>query len=85
MQNNKKVSRKSARSTVVGTAKVMSYKDIIKAQTKCDIKATNRIPKCKSESIADQARGLCSQEVEKTEEEIRTLGLANFYSVLYFD
>jgi hypothetical protein len=38
-QNNEKVSRKSARSTVVNTAKVMSYEDIVEAQTNRDAKA----------------------------------------------
>jgi hypothetical protein len=46
-QNNEKVSRKSARSTVVGTAKVMSYEDIVEAQTNRDAKAAGRISKRK--------------------------------------
>ena len=84
-QNNEKLSRKSARSTVVGTAKVMSYEDIVEAQTNRDAKAASRIPKRKSGPITGQARGSCSQEVEKAEEEIRSLGLANYCSVLHFD
>jgi hypothetical protein len=84
-QNNEKVSRKSARSTVVGTAKVMSYEDIVEAQTNRDAKAAGRIPKRKSALTAGQERGSRSQEVEKAEEEIRTLGLANYCSVLHFD
>jgi hypothetical protein len=67
-QNNEKVSRKSARSTVVGTAKVISYEDIVETQTNRDAKAAGRISKRKSGSIAGQARGSCSQEVEKAEE-----------------
>jgi hypothetical protein len=84
-QNNEKVSRKSARSTVVSTAKVMSYKDIVEAQTNRDAKAAGRIPKRKSAPTAGQERGSRSQEVEKAEGEIRTLGLADYCSVLQFD
>jgi hypothetical protein len=84
-QNSEKVSRKSARSTVVGTAKVMSYEDIVEAQTNRDAKVAGRIPKRKSAPTAGQERGTCSQEVEKAEEEIRSLGLANYCSVLHFD
>lgn len=84
-QNNEKVSRKSARSTVVNTAKVMSYEDIVEAQTNLDAKAASRIPKRRSGPTAGQARGSSFQEVEKAEEEIRSLGLANHYSVLHFD
>jgi hypothetical protein len=84
-QNNEKVSRKSARSTVVGTAKVMSYEDIVEAQTNRDAKVAGRIPKRKSAPTAGQERGPRSQEVEKSEAKIRTLGLANYCSVLHFD
>lgn len=45
----------------------------------------SRIPKRKSGPIAGQARGSGSQEVEKAEEEIRSLGLANYCSVSHFD
>jgi hypothetical protein len=85
-QNNKKVSRKSVRSTIVGTAKVMSYEDIVDAKTKRDAKAAGRIPKRKkSAPLTRQEIGPRSQEVEKAEEEIRTLGLANYCSVLHSD
>jgi hypothetical protein len=78
--------RWSVRSTVVGTAKVMSYEDIVEAQTDRDAKATGRISKRKkSAPTAGQERGSCSQEVEKAGEEIGTLGLANYCSVLHFD
>jgi len=84
-QNNEKVSRKSVRSIVVGTAKVMSYEDIIEAQTNRNIKAASRIPKRKSGSITGQARDSAGQELKKAEEEIRNLGLANYCSVLHFN
>jgi len=85
-QNNEKVSRKSVRSAVIGAAQVMSYEDIVEAQTDRDAKAAGRISKRKkSAPTAGQERGSRSQEVEKAEEEIRTLGLANYCSVLHFD
>jgi hypothetical protein len=37
-KTNEKTTRLSIRSTVTGTAKVMTYDDIIEAQRKCDIK-----------------------------------------------
>ncbi len=64
----------------------MSYEDIVEAQTDRDAKAAGRISKRKkSAPTAGQERGSRSQEVEKAEEEIRTLGLANYCSVLHFD
>jgi hypothetical protein len=49
--------RWSVRSTVVGTAKVMSYKDMVEAQTNRDAKAAGRISKCKkSAPIEGQER-----------------------------
>jgi hypothetical protein len=37
-QNNEKTTRTSIKATVVGTAKVLSYEDIVEAQQKRDIK-----------------------------------------------
>jgi hypothetical protein len=37
-QNNEKATRKFIRATVVGSARVMSYEDIVKAQKQRDIK-----------------------------------------------
>jgi hypothetical protein len=37
-QNNEKVTYKSIKATVVGSARVMSYKDIVKAQKQRDLK-----------------------------------------------
>lgn len=84
-QNNEKVSRKSERSTVVGTAKVMSYEDIVEAQTNRYAKVAGRIPKRESAPTAGQERGPRSQEVEKSEAKIRILGLVKYCSVLHFD
>lgn len=37
-QNNKKLSRSSTKSTVIGTARIISYDDIVEAQKKCEAK-----------------------------------------------
>jgi hypothetical protein len=37
-QNNEKATRKSIKATVVGSARVMSYEDIVEAQKQRDIK-----------------------------------------------
>lgn len=37
-QNNKRATRKSTKATVVGTAKILSYKDIIEARRRCKCK-----------------------------------------------
>jgi len=37
-QNNKKATRRSTKATVVGTAKVLSYEDIVEARRKRDTK-----------------------------------------------
>jgi hypothetical protein len=46
-QNNEKTTRKSIKATVVGTVRVISYEDIVKAQEQRDIK----------EVVANVARG----------------------------
>jgi len=38
VENNEKTTRKSVKATVVGSARVMSYEDIVEAQKQCDIK-----------------------------------------------
>jgi hypothetical protein len=63
----------------------MSYDDIVEAQTNRDVKAAGQIPKHKSALTASQERASRSQEVEKAEEEIRTLRLMNYCSVLHFN
>jgi hypothetical protein len=85
-QNNEKVTRKSVRSTVVGTAKVMSYEDIVEARTNRDAKVAGRISKrTKSAPKVGKAKGPRPREMEKAGEEIRNLGLANYCSVLHFN
>ena len=78
IQNNKKVSRKSIRLTIVSITKVMNYEDIIDTQMNYNIKTARRISKLKK-SVPT------SQDIEKAEEEIRSLELVNYYLVLYFN
>jgi hypothetical protein len=85
-QNNEKVTRKSVRSTVIGTAKVMSYEDIVEARTNRDAKVAGRISKrTKSAPKVSKAKGPRPREMEKAGEEIRNLGLANYCSVFHFN
>ena len=88
-QNNEKTTRKSIKATVVGSARVMSYEDIVEAQRQRDIKEaaaeavrrrrSNR--KSSSQVLGKRSR---SEELEQAEREIRTLGMAKYYSVLDF-
>jgi hypothetical protein len=85
-QNNEKVTRQSVRSTVVGSAKVMSYEDIVEAQAKRDGKVAGRTSKRKKSAPANsQKMDSCSHQVEKDEKEINALGLADYCSVLRCD
>jgi hypothetical protein len=85
-QNNEKVTRKSVKSTVVGTAKVISYKNIVEARTNRNVKMASRISKrTKSAPKTDKAKDPRPREMEKAEKEIRNLGLTNYYSVLHFN
>jgi hypothetical protein len=91
-QNNERNTRKSIKATAVGSAKVLSYEDIVEAQRQRDMK----------EAIADKVRGRGrgrpkrksptqvlgkrsrSQEVEVAQDEIKALGLEEYCSVLIF-
>ncbi|KFZ18677.1 hypothetical protein V502_04004 [Pseudogymnoascus sp. VKM F-4520 (FW-2644)] len=89
--NNEKNTRKSIKATAVGTARVMSYKDIVKAQKQRDIK----------EAAAEAARGRRgpkrnppaqilgkrsrSQELEEAQLEINAAGMEKYCSVLKFN
>ena len=69
-QNNESNCRQSTRSTVVGKAKVMSYEDIVEAQTKRDAKEAvpvkgKRGPKRKSSApVLAEAKSTRKSEVE---------------------
>jgi hypothetical protein len=91
-QNNERNTRKSIKATAVGSAKVMSYEDIVEAQKQRDMKEANTGP------IPGRGRGRPKQgsptqvlgkrsrskEVEVAEQEIRVLGLEEYCSVLRF-
>jgi len=88
-QNNEKATRKSIRATVVGSARVMSYEDIVEAQKQRDIKEaaaevtrgrrSKRNPA--AQVLGKRSRG---QELEEAEHEIRAMGMAEYCSVLDF-
>jgi len=89
-QNNESSCRQSARSTVVGKAKVMSYEDIVKAKAERDAreavpKKGKRGPKRKSSTpVLAKAKRTRKSEVEAAEDEIKAMGLENHCSVLQF-
>jgi len=91
-QNNEKNVRQSIKATVVGSARVLSYKDIIEAQRQRDIKEVRgqacqgrRGPKRSRSSPAQLAgKRTRSQEIEEAENEIREAGLKKYCSVLSF-
>jgi len=91
-QNNEKNTRTSIKATVVGTAKVLSYEDIVEAQQKRDIKeveaavargrrTSNHNRKAPSQVLGKRSR---SQEREEAIDEIRASGMEKYCSVLNF-
>ena len=77
-QNNEKTARKSIKATIVGTAKVLSYEDIVEAQQK-------RVMK-EAEAIASQVIGKRSRSYEQEEaiDQIRASWMEKYCSVLKF-
>jgi len=90
-QNNEETTRTSTKVTIVGTAKVLSYEDIVEAQQKRDIKAEavavqgRQTSKCNkatpSQVIGKRSR---SHEREEARDEIRALDIEEYCSVLKF-
>jgi hypothetical protein len=88
-QNNEKAMRKSIRATVVGSARVMSYEDIVEAQKQRDIKeAAAEVTQSRrskqnppAKVLGKRSRG---QELEEAEHEIRGMGMEEYCSVLDF-
>lgn len=79
------------KATVVGTAKVMSYEDIVKEQEKRDRKETNTANQPRrgrkrraTATIEDQHKRPRLEETEKANREIKALGLSKYCSVLQF-
>ncbi|KAJ6282165.1 hypothetical protein J3E71DRAFT_174914, partial [Bipolaris maydis] len=89
-QNNESNCRKSARSTKVGEAKVISYGDILEAQAKRDAKEATmqkgkRGAKRKGRPPRErQAKKTRKSEVEVAENEIKAMGLTGYCTVLAF-
>jgi hypothetical protein len=88
-QNNKKATCKSIKATVVGSTRVISYKDIVEAQKQRDLKEAaaeitqGRRSKQKA-SIEALGKRLYSQELKEAEHEIKELGIEEYCSVLRF-
>lgn len=77
------------KATVVGTAKVISYKDIIKEQEKCEAKVANtRNPSQRGRKrkaapvVHDQQKRPRLEEAEKANREIEALGMGEHCSIL---
>jgi hypothetical protein len=89
-QNNEKTTWTSVKSIVVGTAKVLSYKDIIEAQQKRDIKdaetvaVRGRRTSKRKGPAPPKITGKRSRSYERDEavDEIRALGMEEYCSVL---
>jgi len=89
-QNNEKATRKSIKATVVGSARVMSYEDIVEAQKQRDIKDAATVTRGRgskrrnptAQVLGKRSRG---QELEEAEHEIRASGMAGYCSVLDFE
>jgi hypothetical protein len=91
-QNNERNTRKSMKATAVGSAKVLSYEDIVEAQKQRDMKEASAgavpgrgrgRPKRRSPTQVLGKRSR-SKEVELAEHEIKSLGLEEYCSVLRF-
>jgi len=91
-QNNEKTTRTSIKATVVGTAKVLSYEDIVESQQERDMKeeeavavrgrrVLKRNKVTPAQIIGKRSR---SHEREKAIEDIWALGLEKYCSVLKF-
>ena len=89
-QNNEKMSRSSTKSTVVGTARIMSYDDIVEAQRKREAKkpgasrASKRNQKHLILETSEETERCRMTEIEKGNHEIENLGLRDYCSVLQF-
>lgn len=87
-QNNEKATRKSIKATVVGSARVMSYEDIVEAQKQRDIKDAATVTRSQqskrnptAQVLGKRSRG---QALEDAEHEIRASRMAGYCSVLDF-
>lgn len=85
IQNNEKRSRTSRPARKVGNAKVMSYEDIIEAQTKRDMKKTAQTRKrINSSTGGRRGKRSCADDIRNAEDEIRAWSFREYCSVISF-
>ena len=91
-QNNEKITCTSIKATVVGTAKVLSYEDIVEAQQKRDIKDVETVvvrgrrisKRNRSAPLKIIGKRTRSHEREEAMDKIRALGIEEYCSMLKF-
>ena len=92
-QNCEKTKRKTTRSTIVGTARVLSYNDLVKAELQYDTqkakdqanrgrRRSNRIHETPAQVLSKRSR---SKELKEATNQITELGLQEYCSVLSFN
>lgn len=94
-QNNERITRLSVKVTVIGTAKVMSYSDIVQAQRKRNakdqdtVRYTQRVRKRRMPVLTKErgkrAKQARFEEAEKARNEIEMLDLREYCSVMHID
>lgn len=88
-QNNERRTRASTKATVVGTARILSYEDIIEAQKKRDMKEAkieagrNRRSK-RNQPVQATGRKSQAEELKEAEDEVIDSGLQEYCSVMSF-
>ena len=82
-QNNEKKRRQSARSRVVGNARILSYEAILEAEKRRE-ENTARGAQPQDTRRSGQAKKKRRPELENAEGEIRGQGLENYCSVFWF-
>lgn len=90
-QNNERTVRKSVKSTVAGTAKVMSWRDLVEAHDKREAKEADRHSRSRRTSKppkltqpANSREKSRSVEADIGSREIEAMGLGDHCSVLQF-
>ncbi|KAJ5882704.1 uncharacterized protein N7473_011138 [Penicillium subrubescens] len=84
-QNNEKRTRTSQPARKVGNAKVMSYEDIVEAQSKLEAKKSSETKKRKrNSSIGCRRTRSCADDIRNAEDEIQRWGLGEYCSVISF-
>ena len=89
-QNNEANKRKSVKPKVIGTAKVLSYGDLVEAEAERDKRSAMEIEKAgRSKSKRTPAQILVkrsrNEELEDLANQVPALGMESYCSVLRFD